>query len=201
MAFSPASAPRRIGQRVYVDVPSSPYSIAPSFYHGDAAMMPRLTLRKNTPSLRPINISAPRPSDVLAAKRKTLENDLLSIKAANAKKPKIAEESVADTTQHLVNTAANACPEFPDGFIYCHHCSQKRDAAGILTSSFIIDCRLTDTHPASVHCTSVKTVKGVKKICKVKLCDQCLKRRYGENPEKIKTVGKDGVYTFMYVVP
>ncbi|KAG6902747.1 hypothetical protein C0995_011895 [Termitomyces sp. Mi166 len=49
---------------------------------------------------------------------------------------------------------------------------------------------------ASVHCTSAKTVKGIEKLCSVKICDLCLKKRYGEDPDKIKAVGKNGVYTF-----
>ncbi|KAH0588862.1 hypothetical protein H2248_004653 [Termitomyces sp. 'cryptogamus'] len=174
-----ASAIRKARQHVYVFVPQSPYPTAPSSQKTN--VMPRLNslaLKENTP-LRPFNGGAPRLVDETPVlKRKVPEDELSLTKAANPKKQKLGEDLAAHAAQHRVNAPANVCPEFPNGFIYCHQCSKKRDVAN------------------SVHCTWVKAVKGVEKLCNVKICDRCLKKHYGQDPDQIKAVDNSGVYTF-----
>ncbi|KAG6896801.1 hypothetical protein C0992_005951 [Termitomyces sp. T32_za158] len=161
MAAPPSAATRRLTQCVYVDVPPSPYTVAPASPHRNTATTSRLvslTFKENTSSLRPFHVGVSCSSHIPAMKRKTSKNELSSAKAIHAKKPKISEEFEAHATQRPADATANACPEFPD---------------------------------ASIHCTSVKTVKGVEKKCNIKLCDRCLKKRYGEDPKKIRIVGND----------
>ncbi|OAX43298.1 hypothetical protein K503DRAFT_181435 [Rhizopogon vinicolor AM-OR11-026] len=54
---------------------------------------------------------------------------------------------------------ANATPDFPNGFVYCHQCNKKRDAA------------------ITVHCT-FQDAKSNRR-CVAKYCAPCLKNRYG----------------------
>ncbi|KIJ18760.1 hypothetical protein PAXINDRAFT_179413 [Paxillus involutus ATCC 200175] len=68
-----------------------------------------------------------------------------------------------------VTKLANATDEYPNGFVYCHQCNKKRDAA------------------ASVHCT-VKDHKG--RRCGTKYCKPCLKNRYGLILEDIVAEGE-----------
>jgi len=54
---------------------------------------------------------------------------------------------------------ANASLDFPNGFVYCHQCSKKRDAA------------------ITAHCT-FQDAKSNRR-CAAKYCAPCLKNRYG----------------------
>jgi hypothetical protein len=53
----------------------------------------------------------------------------------------------------------NATPDFPNGFVYCHQCSKKRDAA------------------VAIQCT--REDAKYKRRCNTKYCGPCLKNRYG----------------------
>ncbi|KAG6920244.1 hypothetical protein DXG01_005013 [Tephrocybe rancida] len=174
---TPASAVRKSKQVVYVDVPRSPYPTTLSFSHKSATLT-SLTLKENTP-LRPSNGGVTRAvSDLHTLKRKTSEQDISSTNSVNAKKQKLVELPAALLPQP---PAANASAEFPNGFVYCHQCSHKRDAA------------------ASVYCSSVKTAKGTGKQCTTKFCASCLKNRYGEHADEIKALAVNGIYTFKCV--
>ncbi|KIK90793.1 hypothetical protein PAXRUDRAFT_151092 [Paxillus rubicundulus Ve08.2h10] len=82
------------------------------------------------------------------------------------KKPKVAQTNPDAISQ--VTKLPNAADEYPNGFVYCHQCNKKRDAA------------------ASVHCT-LKDHKG--RRCGAKYCKPCLKNRYGLILEDIVTGG------------
>jgi len=74
-----------------------------------------------------------------------------------SKKPKVETTTVkSNPTRPPLD---NATPDFPNGFVYCHQCSKKRDAA------------------LTVHCT-FQDAKSDRR-CIAKYCAPCLKNRYG----------------------
>ncbi|GLB37681.1 hypothetical protein LshimejAT787_0407320 [Lyophyllum shimeji] len=168
MAATPGSAARRFTQQVYVDVPSSPYPIPRSA--SIAKSVPANMLKENTP-LRPSNGGIPRSiSDMSPLKRKVSQHDLAASDSTVPvpKKQKIAE---IRAVPYQPTVASNACPEFPNGFVYCHQCSRKRDVF------------------AAIHCSSVTISKGAEKRCLAKYCGSCLKNRYGEDAREIQSCG------------
>ncbi|KAF8070697.1 hypothetical protein FPV67DRAFT_1412971 [Lyophyllum atratum] len=163
MAAPPASAARRFKQQVYVDVPLSPYLIHRQSSNKSAPIHALASdVKENTP-LRPSNGR----SMSNALKRKISEHDL-SVAKPNPTKRKLTD---APALPQQSNVASNACPEFPNGFAYCHQCSKKRDAL------------------LCMQCTSVTYPKGVEKRCSAKYCESCLKNRYGEDASEIKSRG------------
>lgn len=76
---------------------------------------------------------------------------------------KLAKRSKLETT--IIKPTAAHCPlpnttsSFPNGFVYCHQCSQKCDAA------------------LAVQCTC-EDMK-LERQCNTKYCSPCLKNRYG----------------------
>ncbi|KAF5380578.1 hypothetical protein D9615_004650 [Tricholomella constricta] len=168
MPTTPASAGSRAKQQVYVHVPVSPYPIS-------RMSAPVHSLKENTP-LRPSNGQS--ISNIVALKRKVSERDLVASNAA-VPSPKKQKLDASLSAQHT-----DFSPNNPNGFIYCHQCSQKRDAF------------------SSILCTSISAtkLKGVEKRCNVKFCGPCLKRRYGEDAIELKAQGaknsEKGTYTF-----
>lgn len=74
-----------------------------------------------------------------------------------SKKPKVETTTVKSNPTR--RPLQNATPDFPNGFVYCHQCSKKRDAA------------------LTVHCT-FQDAKSNRR-CIAKYCASCLKNRYG----------------------
>jgi hypothetical protein len=93
----------------------------------------------------------------------------------------------APQSQRIVPTA-NACPDFPNGYVHCHQCSRKRDILSKFASYTSITFEVFNILIATVQCNIVKhretKSKGtVERVCKNKYCKACLKRRYNEDLE------------------
>ena len=112
----------------YVQVPASPLSLAS--YHPLRTPIHTASstkLKENTP-LRLQFTTNPSTS------RKRKLSDCVSVHGPISvlKKAKLnaADETPskvkAPRSQQIVPTA-NACPDFPNGYVYCHQCSKKRD--------------------------------------------------------------------------
>ncbi|TFK26530.1 hypothetical protein FA15DRAFT_278859 [Coprinopsis marcescibilis] len=73
---------------------------------------------------------------------------------------------------------SKACPDFPNGWTYCHQCCKKRDLG------------------ATIHCTALEVrevgkAKAVKqKRCVNKFCRPCLKNRYDLDLDVLKSNSK-----------
>ncbi|KAG2148399.1 hypothetical protein BD769DRAFT_1411867 [Suillus cothurnatus] len=130
MAGQPKGIVRRLSQ-VFVEIPASALH-----KHKNAL---RASLSQNTI----MNKTSKRKSDETLdkpAKKSKLENTVT--------KPIATRRSLP-----------NATPDFPNGFVYCHQCSKKRDAA------LAIQCTREDAK--------------YKRRCNTKYCGPCLKNRYG----------------------
>ena len=113
----------------YVQVPASPLSLAS--YHPLRTPIHTASsakLKENTP-LRLQFTTNPSTS------RKRKLSDCISIHDGPISVLKKSKLIAADETpskvkaprsQQIVPTA-NACPDFPNGYVYCHQCSKKRD--------------------------------------------------------------------------
>ena len=118
----------------YVQVPASPLSLAS--YHPLRTPVHTASstkLKENTP-LRRLQFTA-NPST--SHKRKL--SDCIPIHdgpISVLKKAKLNEtpsKVKAPRSQQIVPTA-NACPDFPNGYVYCHQCCKKRDILGKFAS-------------------------------------------------------------------
>ncbi|KAG1732231.1 uncharacterized protein EDB91DRAFT_678387 [Suillus paluster] len=145
MAGQPKTTVRRLSQ-VFVEIPSS------------ALHKPN---NNSTPTTsNPAHMSSRKENALRASvSQNTVMNKSSKRKAAEtheqpAKKTKI-QIKPGDTRRPL----ANATPDFPNGFVYCHQCNKKRDA--LLT----------------VQCTREDAKSN--RRCIAKYCGPCLKNRYG----------------------
>ncbi|KAF5351686.1 hypothetical protein D9756_007699 [Leucocoprinus leucothites] len=71
----------------------------------------------------------------------------------------------------------NACEDYPNGFIYCHQCSKKRDVTDAIQCTFlelIHPARDKDKEPVPNH----KEKPPRERRCVGKFCKFCLKNRY-----------------------
>ncbi|KAG2145988.1 uncharacterized protein EDB93DRAFT_1150360 [Suillus bovinus] len=155
MAGQPKSVVRRLSQ-VFVEIPSSamhkPSIPAPSDPTRTVSNRKENTLRA----------SMSQNTTDKSFKRKTDET---------LDKPE--KRSKLDTTVSQPTATRrplpNATSDFPNGFVYCHQCSKKRDAA------------------LAVHCTR-EDAKS-KRQCNTKYCGPCLKNRYGLALQDILSTG------------
>lgn len=82
------------------------------------------------------------PLSLPMLKRKLTDRDNMHSDAAATKKHRPSLPSVTITlkpTKQKPFASApipmpNACPDYPNGFIYCHQCSKKRDVTGLYIS-------------------------------------------------------------------
>ena len=175
----------------YVQVPASPLSLAS--YYPLTGRTPIHTasstkLKENTP-LRLQFTTNPSTS------RKRKLSDSISIHDGPISVLKKAKLNVVDETpskvkaprsQQIVPTV-NACPEFPNGYVYCHQCSKKRD----ILSKFAFYTSITFVFNiliATIQCNTVKHRQTKRKgavewLCRNKYCKACLKRKYNEDLE------------------
>ena len=200
--LSPLQRPiaRRYSQ-VYVEIPPSPLhrSIGtPIAQHVSTVTANR---KENAP-LRASNMFQTQTKSTSASasrKRKLSESDTnvavaavpsSSMKKAklgtNDDKPKATKPSKAAARVQKIQPS-NVSEEFPNGFFYCHQCSKKRDSACECPSH--THCTLLELFiiAAGIHCT-LNDVHNNR--CKVKFCTPCLKNRYGERVDEIKTAIK-----------
>jgi len=111
----------------YVQVPASPLSLAS--YHPLKAPIhtaSSMKLKENTP-LRPLQFST-NPS--MSHKRKLSDRGSIHDgPISDVKKVKLfaADGTPSKAKAHPIVPTPNACPDFPNGYVYCHQCSTKRD--------------------------------------------------------------------------
>ena len=113
----------------YVQVPASPLSLA-SYHPLNTSIHTASStkLKENTPLRLQFTTNS-------SSSRKRKLSDCISIHDGSASVLKKAKFSAVDETPSKVKASrsqqiiptANACPEFPNGFAYCHQCSRKRD--------------------------------------------------------------------------
>ena len=191
MASTPRTHPsiQRINS-AYVQVPASPLSLA--------SYRPLRTpihtasgtkLKENTPLRLQFTTNS-------STSRKRKFSDCVSIHDGPLSVLKKAKLIAADATpskvkaprsQQIVPTA-NACPDFPNGYVYCHQCSKKRDILSKFASYTSITFEVFNILIATIQCNIVKhrqtKHKGtVERLCTNKYCKACLKRKYNEDLE------------------
>lgn len=181
MFLTSMSAPRsRPIQRVFVDVPVSPYPL-PRYSS--------LSCKENAP-LTPT-------ASLLYRKRKLSDPGASSL--TSPKKQKLVSGTTLKTNSQPAPSAPTSI-DFPNGFIYCHQCSRKRDKSGAYIQLRVSNPSIAQVAPpAAVHCTVREILTSKDKAireqrCTVKFCRSCLKNRYGEDLDVIKSrksPGKD----------
>ncbi|KAG2150574.1 zinc-finger domain of monoamine-oxidase A repressor R1-domain-containing protein [Suillus clintonianus] len=149
MAGQPKSIVRRLSQ-VFVEIPSS------ALHKSNNNSIPTTSSATHAVSSRkqnPLRASISQNTIInKSSKRKADESNDKPLK-----KPKL--ETVAIKLNTTRRPLANATPDFPNGFLYCHQCNKKRDAA------------------LAVQCTRADAKSN--RRCISKYCGPCLKNRYG----------------------
>jgi len=193
----------------FIQVPPAPYDITGtqslSARHVPASTNnPLKALKENTPLTAPrISMLQSASTSSSSLKRKASNSDSLSsgpadgTPSASNKKPKPTgtatplKLSQINSPARNVESSSNACPEYPNGWTYCHQCCKKRD----LTGSFIVFVTAAASltaQTATIHCTFVEE-KHVKRStvvkhqrCVAKYCKPCLQNRYGQDIEDLR---------------
>lgn len=131
---------RRLSQ-IFVEIPASATSNYPPHVPSSRKENPlRASASKN--AIVPMNTSSKRKQD------ETHDQP--------SKKAKVETTSVKPNAMR--RPLANATLDFPNGFVYCHQCNKKRDAA------ITVQCTFQDAKS---------------RRCIAKYCAPCLKNRYG----------------------
>jgi hypothetical protein len=173
----------------YVQVPASPLSLASYHPLGTPIRTASSTkLKENTP-LRLQFTTNPSTS------RKRKLSDCISIHDGPIYVLKKAKLNATDETpskvkaprsQQIVPTA-NACPNFPNGYVYCHQCSRKRDIlskfASYTSITFVFKILIATIQCNSVKQRQTKSKGTVERLCTSRYCKACLKKRYNEGFE------------------
>ena len=170
----------------YVQVPASPLSLAS--YHPLRTPVHTASstkLKENTPfRLFTTNSSTSR-------KRKL--SDCISIHDGPISVLKKSKLNATDETPSKVKAprsqqfipTANACPNFPNGYVYCHQCSQKRDIlskfASYTSITFVLNILIATIQCNTVNQRQTKHKGIVERPCTNKYCKACLKKRYDED--------------------
>jgi len=129
--------------KAYVQVPPSPLTL--SSYRSlntSSHVVSSSKLKENTP-LRPFQLAnmSNHSASTASSKRKASDRDSSSLilDGVNPSATKKSKLSASAATTSNNNTplktkqtsqsisASNACPEFPNGWTYCHQCNKKRD--------------------------------------------------------------------------
>lgn len=198
---------QRLKQRVYVDIPSSPVPLSRysaiskpnTTPHVHAASVATSGLKENTPL--PLTHDSMINTGSIFRKRKLSERDVPSSTlglVVNTKKQKLTKIDVQDRppAQTSVPTPYpnnNFSSEYPNGFLYCHQCARKYDVAGIFLPTPCHHVLMFSLYQVSVQCT-MKITSMIKdgtikeRRCGGKFCGKCLKSRYGENIDEIKSM-------------
>ena len=171
----------------YVQVPASPLSLAN--YHPLRTPVHTASstkLKENTPKFR---LFTTNPS----TSRKRKLSDSISIHDGPISVLKKSKLNTTDETPSKVKAprsqpiipTENACPEFPNGYVYCHQCSRKRDIlskfASYTTIIFVFNILIATIQCNTVNQLQTKHKGTVERPCTRKYCKACLKRRYNED--------------------
>ena len=138
--------------KAYVQVPFSPLTSTRSRGSVTAShVLHSSKLKENTP-LRPLSLSMQQQSSsstLTSAKRKLSDRDapsqvldgvIISSKKIRMSMDGSASNSIKYRRTQTLAYLNNASEEFPNGFVYCHQCNKKRDAAGRCRVSIIRSC-------------------------------------------------------------
>ncbi|KAG0707345.1 hypothetical protein DFH29DRAFT_896967 [Suillus ampliporus] len=149
MAGQPKATVRRLSQ-VFVEIPSS------------ALHKPNNNITPTT-SNNTTHMSSRKENALRASVSQNTVMNKSSKRKADETHEQPSKKSKLETTAVKLNATrrplANATPDFPNGFVYCHQCNKKRDA--LLT----------------VQCTREDAKSN--RRCITKYCGPCLKNRYG----------------------
>ena len=185
MASTPRAHPsiQRINN-AYVQVPASPLSLAS--YHplrtpNHTALSAKL--KENTPlrlqfTTNPSTSRKRKLSDCISAR----DGSISVLKKAKLNATDESPSKVKASRSEQIVPTANACPKFPNGYVYCHQCYKKRDIlskfASYASIAFVFNILI-----AIIQCNAIKRRqtkhKGiVERLCTSKYCKACLKRKY-----------------------
>ncbi|KAI0339785.1 hypothetical protein BDW22DRAFT_1399341 [Trametopsis cervina] len=181
--------------QVYVEIPLSPHHsvLSHSSKHvrwTSADVKKNATLTPLTPLRTSSQANMSTLSSSSSSKRKLSDDDNTSSddvsKNSNAKKVKLSTSAPQPTSKANVSTQPKEkkdvketqmteTAEYPNGFFYCHQCCRKRDMS------------------YAIRCTWKRKSKGKVERCKLRYCKACLKNRYQEDMDMIKSRGVTGV--------
>ena len=125
--------------KAFVQVPASPQALSSYQTFGTPSHVAASSkLKENTP-LRPLQLGMnQQPSGSTSWKRKLSDRGSSSMifdgVVVASKKAKLSFNTDGTTSgtkeTQFASLSDKACPEFPNGFVYCHQCNKKRDVSG-----------------------------------------------------------------------
>ncbi|KAF5317248.1 hypothetical protein D9611_003867 [Ephemerocybe angulata] len=185
-----SSTRKHTASTVYVQVPPSPFDLD-QYQFLSARHVPTNNggklLKENTPLRAPrTHMSQSASTSSSSLKRKLSDRDSASSASldttpANSKKIKSAsvgtplKPTQVNANAINVEPAANACPEYPNGWTYCHQCCKKRDLDATIQCTFLESRTIAKSN----------TLKQWR--CVAKYCKPCLQNRYGEDLENYRS--------------
>ncbi|KAH9485467.1 hypothetical protein JR316_0002375 [Psilocybe cubensis] len=188
--MNPTPKPHQSVQRLnkaYVQVPDSPVSLANYRAIGTSPHpVPSSSLKENTP-LSPFQLAMSQQHTLsfTSTKRKLADRDASSfvfdgVHISSSKKSRLSTSTASmaplnSKESKPVLPTTNTCPEFPNGFVYCHQCNKKRDVSATLR------CTVVEKYQT----TKDKAIK--ERLCVNKYCKQCLKNRYNKDIEILRS--------------
>ncbi|TEB38255.1 hypothetical protein FA13DRAFT_1725894 [Coprinellus micaceus] len=192
MSATPRSTLSRRASTAYVEIPPSPFDLH-QYQSLSARHVPASNngggkpTKENTPLRAPrlhmLQSASTSTSASSSLKRKLSDDDSsvtsLESEQSSSKKAKSASTGTPLKAAQLnivpSQPVANACEEFPNGWIYCHQCCKKRD----------LEATIQCTSLESKHMTKTNTTKQWR--CVAKYCKPCLQNRYEEELENLKS--------------
>ncbi|KZT29207.1 hypothetical protein NEOLEDRAFT_1175504 [Neolentinus lepideus HHB14362 ss-1] len=186
---TPSSSVRRRSQ-AFVEIPPSPlhtFSTAPSkafvstpssrhkentFVSVDADMAESVT--RTSPRKRKLSTISSTNNTVAALTNRASQPTPKKAKVTpSVGRPVVKPKKTVTTKTALKPQPSNANEEFPDGFFYCHQCNKKRD------------------NSLAIQCTFYSGDNSRHARCRAKYCKICLKNRYGDDFDEIKSRGEN----------
>jgi hypothetical protein len=189
--------------KAFVQVPASPQTLSSyRAFATPAHVAASSKLKENTP-LRPLQLGMnQQPTGPTSLKRKLSDRDSSSLIFDGVvipfKKPKLSF-TMNETTSSAKEIqpallSDKGCPNFLNGFVYCHQCNKKRDMLGMFIVIPKIIINLHTSIADVIRCTVVEKYHTMKdknikeRTCGTKYCRFCLKNRYEEDIEVLKSL-------------
>jgi hypothetical protein len=180
-------------RQVYVEIPPSPLHTRPHISSTSA-------LKENTP----FRLAHGNMQGSTSHKRKLVPSDATPMPSPKKSKT-LLEPSAKPRKSGSVHPPKE---ELPNGWENCHQCGQKRDPSGNFSFGFPLGASeraQTDIVVCTFLCAP-PTKKPTRRRCGCKFCKTCLRNRYAEDINAIKSSspGEPGhfegeKYTFKYV--